>query len=212
MSRKAGIIISLLLALLFTMLVTLGANAKYRQVSKGVTVVRAAQFIPAGAEIKPEMLETASVPAQAANGMAAKPEEVAGKVAAVSMVKGQYVWKDAVKEGKGLKDGYVLVYVPVDLSSSAAVLAGDVVDVFAVEKSSAGMSTKLLVQGVRVLHSLNQDGTEIEPGKDSGVSPVPASRAPASVGLEVPKEVASQVVQYASAKAVYLARSAVPGA
>ncbi|GAF24702.1 transcription elongation factor [Moorella thermoacetica Y72] len=212
MSRKAGIIISFLLALLFTMLVTLGANAKYRQVSKGVTVVRAAQFIPAGAEIKPEMVETASVPAQAAIGMATSVDEVAGKVAAVSMVKDQYVWKEAVKEGKGLKDGYVVVYVPVDLSSSAAVVAGDVVDVFAVEKSSAGTSTKLLAQGVRVLHSLNQDGSEIEPGKGGGVSPVPASRAPASVGLEVPKEVASQVVQYASAKAVYLARSAVPGA
>lgn len=213
MSRKTGIIISFLLALLFTGLVTMGANAKYRQVSKGVTVVRAAQFIPAGTEIKPEMLETASVPAQAAGGMAAKPEEVVGKVAAVSMVKGQYVWKDAVKEGKGLKDGCVVVYVPVDLSSSAAVLAGDIVDVFAVDKTPNGTSTKLLAQGVKVLHSLNQDGTEIEPGKGgSGVSPVPASRAPASVGLEVPKEVAPQVVQYASAKAVYLARSAVPGA
>lgn len=199
---------------MFTGLVTMGANAKYRQVSKGVTVVRAAQFIPAGTEIKPEMLETASVPAQAAEGMAAKPEEVAGKVAAVSMLKGQYVWKDAVKDGKGLKDGFVVVYVPVDLSSSAAVLAGDIVDVFAVDKTPGGTSTKLLAQGVRVLHSLNQDGTEIEPGKGSGggVSPVPASRAPASVGLEVSKEVAPQVVQYASAKAVYLARSAVPGA
>ncbi|WXJ95311.1 hypothetical protein MCACP_17950 [Neomoorella carbonis] len=212
MSRKTGIIISFLLALLFTGLVTMGANAKYRQVSKGVTVVRAAQFIPAGTEIKPEMVETASVPAQAAEGMATSMDEVAGKVAAVSMVKGQYVWKDAVKERKGLKDGYITVFVPVDLSSSAAVVAGDVVDVFAVEKNPNGTNTRLLAQGVRVLHSLNQDGSEIEPGKGGGVSPVPASRAPASVGLEVPKEVASQVVQYASAKAVYLARSAVPGA
>lgn len=214
MSRKAGIIISLFLALLFTMLVTLGANAKYRQMSKGVTVVRVTQFIPAGAEIKPEMLEIASVPAQAAEGMATKPEEVAGKVAAVSMLKGQYVWKDAVKEGKGLRDGFVVVYIPVDLSSSAAVLSGEAVDVYAIDKTAGGApAARLLAQGVRVLHSLNQDGTEIEPGKGgSGVSPVPASRAPASVGLEVPKEVAPQVVQYASTKAVYLARSAVPGA
>jgi Flp pilus assembly protein CpaB len=192
----------------------MGANAKYRQASRTVNVVRAAEFIPAGAEIKPEMVEVVSIPAQAANGMATSPEEVTGKVAAVSMVKGQYIWKEAVREGKGLKDGHVVVYVPVDLSSSAAVLAGEVVDVYGIDKAAGGASTaKLLAQGVRVLHSLNQDGNEVEPVKSGGgLSPVPASRAPASVGLEVPKEVAPQVVQYASAKAVYLARSAVPGA
>lgn len=176
-------------------------------------MVRAAQFIPAGAEIKPEMVEVVPIPAQAANGVATALEEVVGKAAAVSMVKGQYIWKEALREGKGFRDGYTVVYVPVDLSSSAAVLAGDVVDVYGIDKGAGGAPTaRLLAQGVRVLHSLNQDGNEVEPAKSGGISPVPASRAPASVGLEVPKEVAPQVVQYASAKAVYLARSAVPGA
>ncbi|QGP93378.1 hypothetical protein MGLY_27860 [Neomoorella glycerini] len=199
--------------MLFTGLVTIGANARYRQASKTVNVVRAAQFITAGSEIKPEMVEKVPVPAQAASGMATAVEEVAGRVATVSMVKGQYVWKDAVREGKGLKEGYVVVYVPVDLSSSAAVLAGEVVDVYAIDKTAGGApAAKLLAQGVRVLHSLGQDGVEIEPGKSGGISPVPASKSPVSVGLEVPKDVAAQLVQYASAKAVYLARSAVTGA
>ncbi|MBE3582133.1 MAG: hypothetical protein IMW96_10980 [Thermoanaerobacteraceae bacterium] len=192
----------------------MGANVRYKQASKTVNVVRATQFIPAGSEIRPEMVEVVPVPSQAVEGMATALEEVTGKVAAVSMVKGQYIWQEAVREGKGLRDGYTVVFVPVDLSSSAAVLAGEVVDVYGVEKGSGGSTAaKLLAQGVRVLHSLNQDGVEIEPGKAGGsLAPVPASRAPASVGLEVPKEVALQVVQYASDRAVYLARSAVPGA
>ncbi|MGI9951351.1 SAF domain-containing protein [Moorellaceae bacterium AZ2] len=192
----------------------MGANAKYREATKTVTVVRATQFIPAGSEIRPEMVEVVSVPAQAAEGMVTAPEEVTGKVAAVSMVKGQYIWQDAVREGKGLQDGYTVVYVPVDLSSSAAVLAGEVVDVYGIEKGSGGATTaRLLAQKVRVLHSLNQDGVEIEPGKEnSGLASMPVSKTPASVGLELPKEVAQQVVQYASGKAVYLARSGVPGA
>jgi len=206
LSRKIGIILSLFLSLAFTFLIVVTANAKYEKAVETVTVARAAEYIPAGSEITRDMVKGAEVPRPAASGLAGV-EETVGRVAKVSMVKNQYVYKTGIEEGKPIRAGCVEVFVPVDLASSACAVPGQYVNVHKVNKDG---TAPVILKGVRVLHSLNSQGSNTE--ESSGGLDVMRDSRPSAVGLEVPQELAEKVVFAASEKAIYLTRCSVPPA
>lgn len=204
MKKPVVIGICLLLAVVFTFLIQLSANKKYAQATRAVDGYRAAEFIAAGQEIKPEDVEKVKVPESVAG---VDTGEVAGKTAAVSMVKGQYIYQDALTETKGIRQGYVGVYIPTDLSSSAGALAGDTVDVCAVVKTGPIAEGYVIIENARVLASVDSSGSLITPARTSGVGELAgASKVAAAVQIEVPREREAQVVQLASQKALYLVK------
>ncbi|MGB9825646.1 MAG: hypothetical protein ACPLRU_03135, partial [Desulfofundulus sp.] len=74
MSRKAGIVVSLVLALLFTALIVGSANKKYNQAVEKVQAVQVTEFIPAGAEINDGNTKAVEVVKSAAGGLASVQE------------------------------------------------------------------------------------------------------------------------------------------
>lgn len=208
MSRKTGIIVSLILAVVFTLGIMFATNQKYADVKRTVDAVKTVQFIPQGSAIKPEQITTVKVPEALAKDMVRTPDEVVGKTARVSLVEGQYIYKNTV-EGTPKNPSMVEVCVPVDLSSSANVTAGDVVDVYMTDKGAEGRPAQLIYQGARVLHSYDQQGKEISPVEKQNLTEAASpqnTRVPAAVGLEVSKEAASALVNACSKKAVYLVK------
>lgn len=203
MTRKVGIAVSLVLALVFTFLIVSAAGKGEEQ---KVKVARAKDFVAAGEALTPEKIEAAEVPKSAAEG-AVSVEEAAGKPVKVSLVKGQLVYRDSLDEGAALRPGYVEVYVPVDLASSAMVLPGQLVNVYAVAKQQGGEPV-LLLGRVRVLHAVASQGEAVGSVKQGVVAAAQMTNVPAAVGLEIPLDKAAQLAQLASQKAVYLGRVA----
>lgn len=210
MSRKIVIIVSLILAVVFTLLIFRSANVKYAELRKTVDVVKVTQFIPAGAEIRADQVTTVKMPEAVGKEFVTDPGQVIGKAAKVSLVEGQYVFPGTVGD-VARKPEMVEVHVPVDLPASADVVAGDVVDVFAVLKGQQeAAQAALLYRGARVLHSLDQSGSELSPVENKGVGQVagpPGNKVPVSVGLEVSREAAPAIVQAASQKRIYLVKT-----
>ncbi|MBO8128248.1 MAG: hypothetical protein H0Z39_03490 [Peptococcaceae bacterium] len=212
MSKKAAIIVSVVLALVFTVLVTANANRRFAEATRTVEVVQTTQYIPAGAMVDPDDIKLVKVPDEIAAGLIQDPDKVVGKITRVGLVKGQYIWEDTVGPGLPCRPGYIEVHVPTDLSSSACVIAGDRVNVYPINKSAVYSetppSTKPLAEGLRVLHSYDQSGQEIDPVKRSVLKEVATSgkNVAVSVALEVPKDMADQIVKFASHKAIYLTK------
>lgn len=204
MSRKVGIIVSLVLALVFALLIVNAANRKYNEMAQKVQVAQAADYIPAGSEINESSLKAVEVPKYIAGGLATV-QEAAGKTAKVSMVKGQYVYKEALDTAGALRPGYVEVFVPVDLSSSAYALAGQTVNVHIVNKDSK--TAPLVLENVRVLHCLDNQGGDVGSGGNALTEAAARKNEPASVGIEVPKDKAEMVVYAAKENMVYLTRA-----
>ncbi|AEG15982.1 SAF domain protein [Desulfofundulus kuznetsovii DSM 6115] len=208
MNRRVIIIVSLVLAVLFTLLLVRGVNARYAELKKTVDVVRTTGFIPAGSEIKPGQVTTVRVPEIVGKDLIRDPKDVIGKAPKVSLVGGQYIFQGTL-EPVARKPGTVEVHVPVDLSGSAFAVAGDVVDVYAFSRDNSG-GASLICKGARVLHAYDQTGSEVssleKKGPAQAVAP-PGSKAPASIGLEVPGDVVPAVVQAASQKRIYLVKS-----
>ncbi|MDI6906429.1 MAG: SAF domain-containing protein [Thermoanaerobacterales bacterium] len=220
MNKRLVIVGCVIAALVFTILIQVSAGRRVVEAKRTVDAVQTTRYIPAGAEIPRDAVKAVKVPEAIGASLIPKPEDVAGKVARVALVEGQYVWKDSVGVGRACRPGFVEVYVPVDLSSSACVIAGETVDVYPIAKSAGEMPmpTTPLAQGLRVLHSLDQSGKEIDPTKRATLSKMAGTdrNIPVSVGLEVPQAFAQQIVSFASKKAVYLAKcpppEATPGA
>ena len=209
MNRKVVIAICLVLAIVFTMLISRSINGKYAELRKNVSAVKVTQFIPAGSEIRADQVTAVQIPEAVGKEFVTDPSQVIGKAAKVSLVEGQYITPGAVGDAARRPDA-VEVDVPVDLSSSAAVFAGDVVDVFAVSKSPQETAQAApLYRGARVLHSFDQNGGELSPVEKKGVQAAgpPGAKVPASVGLEVSKEAAPAIVQAASQKRIYLVKT-----
>lgn len=203
MTKKIGIVVSLVLALVFTILIINTANKNYRQVAQKVQVALTQNAVPAGSKITPDDVKAVEVYKSAAQGLAPV-EEAVGKAAKVSMIGGQYVYRDALEPGGGLLSGYVEVFVPVELASSALAAPGQAVDVHIVSKEK--QSAPALIKGVRVLHAVDSQGNAV--GLKSGSSPmeVVQNNGPAAVGLAIPQEQAEAVVLAASQKTIYLTR------
>lgn len=204
MSRKLGIIISLVLALIFTLLIVGAANKKYAQATKTVEVVQATQFIPYGEKLTAGNTKTVKVVKSAAKGLAG-PEDIKGKTAKVSMIKGQYVYKESLDTAEPLRPGYVEVFIPVDLSSSAYALAGQRVNVHIINKENG--TAPAVLKNVRVLHCLDNQGEPVGDGGNVITKAAARKNEPASVGLEIPADKAEMVVHAASAKLIYLTRT-----
>ena len=207
MGRKVVIVACLFLAVFLTLIIYRGANVKYSEYRKTVDVVKVAQFIPAGSEIRADQVTTVKMPEAVSKDFVADVNQVVGKAAKVSLVEGQYITSGVVGDVARRPD-LVEVDVPVDLSSSAAVFAGDVVDVLAVDKNQQAAQAFVVCRGAKVLHSYDSNGAELSPieRKAQAVGP-PGARVPASVGLEVPKELAPVIVQAASQKRIYLVKT-----
>lgn len=203
MSRKAGIAMSLILALVFTFLIVGASNRKYNEATRSVEVAQAVRYIPVGTELTEDDMKAVRVVKSAAKGLASV-KEALGKTAKVPMLKGQYVYRDALDTAKALRPGYVEVFVPVDLSSSACSFSGQTVNVHIVDKE--GKVAPMVLENVHVLHSLTSQGQNVGE-KEGGIAGGAQSGGPASVGVEVPKDKAEIVVQAAAAKQIYLVRS-----
>jgi Flp pilus assembly protein CpaB len=211
LKRVVLVVVCLLFALVLTLLIVRGANVKYSEYRKTVNVVKAVRFIPAGSEIRADQVTTVKMPEAVGKEFVSDVNQVVGRAAKVSLVEGQYLTPGVVGDTARRPDA-VEVDVPVDLSSSAAVFAGDVVDILAVDKNQQAAQALVIYRGAKVLHSYDTNGAEISPveKKAQAVGP-PGGKVPASVGLEVPKEVAPAVVQAASQKRIYLVKTSPAG-
>lgn len=208
MQRKPIIIVFLvLLALLFTAMIWIGANRKYTIATKTVEGYQAAAFIAAGAEIKDSDVKKVKIPESASGEIATG--DIVGKSAVVSMVQGQYIYTSALSDSKGLRPGYVAVRIPTDLSSSAGAITGDTVDICAVNKGSAAQGAPdgvVIYESATVLSSVDNNGNLIAPGKkEGGMSVTSGTQVPAAVEVEVPKNMEQTITKLASSKSLYLA-------
>lgn len=204
MSKKTGIIISLVLAFVFTVLIVMAANHKYAQVTQKVQVAQATQFIPAGKEITDQDVKQVDVLKTDANGLA-QFKDVIGKTTSVSILQGQYVYQNGLSTAKTLKSGYVEIYVPVDPSSSAFAMPGDLVNVHIIDKKN-GQSSEVL-KNVLVLDCRNSQGDEVTVGNSQDLTKVTAQQnIPTSVGLMVPAGNSDSIIYAASDKDVYLTK------
>lgn len=204
MNKRVGIIISLVLAMVLTVLIVSSANKKYNQVAEKVGVVQVVEFIPAGTEINDTNVKTVQTAKSATQGLA-DIQEVMGKTAKVSMVKEQYIYKDALDNAKAIRPGNVEVFVPVDLSSSAYAIPGQMVNVYIVNKE--GKAAPLILENIRVLHCLDNQGENVGDGGNDISKAAARKNEPSSVGLEIPKDKSEMVVFAASSKLVYLTRT-----
>lgn len=211
MSKKVIVIISIVLAIIFTFAVVRSTNVKYASLKKTVDIVKTTQYIPAGSEIMADQITTIKIP-EAVNeqmNFVKNAADIVGKTAKVSLVKGQMVSQDTV-DNMPLRPGMLEVHVPVDISSSAAVIAGDTVDVFATEKNQQGVSTEKIYTAARVLHSFDQSGKEISPIPIGSMAGPPGAQVPVSVALEVSENAVIKIITVAAKKSIYLAKT-LPG-
>lgn len=208
MNRKVAIIVSIILALIFGLAYARSINVKYDNLKKTVEVVKVEKFIPPGSEIKTEQVTTVKIPESVGRDLVKSADEVVGKASKVGLVEGQYILPGTL-DNAARRQGMVEIHVPVDISSSAFVAAGDVVDVFLTDKGQAAITAVPLYQGAKVMHSYDQSGSEISPvnNKNIGITGPPGSRVPVSVGLDISRESAGTIAQAASKKSIYLVKS-----
>ncbi|KUK11517.1 MAG: SAF domain protein [Clostridia bacterium 41_269] len=202
MSRKISVVVSFVLALIFTLLIVVSANKKYNEAVKTVEVAQVTKYISVGDELGRSNIKSVKAQKSAAKNLASY-EEAVGKTAKVSMIKGQYVYKNALASGKEARKGFVEVFVPVDLSSSAYAFPGQKVSVYIINKDTGESS--LVLKGARVLHALTSQGDSIGDTGGGKMAEMKSSQ-PASIGLEVPPEHAGKIVKAAAEKKVYLVR------
>ena len=88
------------------------------------------QYIPAGKKITKDDIKMDRVPEKMAINLVQKADGVVGKTILVSLVKDQYIWKKAIAQGEAKKEGYIQVFIPTDLPSSACVIAGELVVIY----------------------------------------------------------------------------------
>jgi Flp pilus assembly protein CpaB len=194
------------LAIICTLAIKANAARKYAAAARTVKVVQAVEFIPAGEQIDAGMVKAIDVPAQIAQGLEDNPAAVVGRSARVSILQGQYLMQDDV-DTQGRDPGTVEVYVPVTVPSSACVLPGEYVDVY--QKGTNNGPATLLVAKAKVLHTVDSNARQTEPGKSAGPTAAMGSSTVAAVGIEVPGAQAAAVVSAASQNAAYLALSAI---
>jgi Flp pilus assembly protein CpaB len=207
LNRKTGIIIALVLALISTLAINVSANRKYATATKAVKAIQATQFIPAGETITSAMVKAVDVPERFAQGLATGDVAgVIGKSVKVSAWKGQYLMQDAL-DNQGRDPGFVEVFFPVTVPSSACVLPGEYVDVY--QKASNNSPSALLCQKALVLHTVDSTAKQTEPGKSTGPTAAMGNSTVSAVGIEIPRAQAVQVVSAASQNEVYLVLSAV---
>lgn len=201
-SRKKGIFVAIVLTLIFTALITIGANSKNIEAKEEVLVAK--RSIPFGATVGEADFEKISVSKSISKNMVTDPAELKEKTLILPVGKGQFLYKDSLRKGQALRPGYSEVYIEVDLHKSALALPGEFVDLVPIDNSYDGMPKEAICKKVRVLHAVDTKGWDIDPllstdnvskglkGEDK--------KYPVTVGLEVPSQLVTQVVPYADKK------------
>ncbi|OPY63682.1 MAG: hypothetical protein A4E56_00405 [Pelotomaculum sp. PtaU1.Bin065] len=207
-SKKVGIVISLILALLFTTIIVAKANHRNSELNEKVQVARATHYIPAGSAINAQDVNSVDMVKSYADGLV-QYNDVIGKTTRVSILKDQYIYSDGLSTAGFLKQGYVEVYMPVQINSSAFALPGDRVDVYIVNKNTK-TSAKALSAAL-VIDSLDNQGKEVEIGETDRSKVTSRQDHPSAVGIMVPEESAAQIVAAADEKNVYLVKCAPEG-
>jgi len=209
LNKKIAILISLVLAVVFTLGIMWTANSRYKEAAQTTEVVQATRYIPVGEKISEPDIKTVEVQKDIAAGMITNRDEIIGKAPAVSLVEGQYIFKGSLGDGVSKESGLKEVFIPVDISSSAMVMPGERVDIHLVDRNNREAETApLLYERARVLHVKDQQGSEITPGSSAlKEARSPRGNVPVTVGVEVPGDIAGKLVQYAYNDAVYLVRT-----
>jgi hypothetical protein len=202
-NRTTGIAIALIIAIVCTIMIYVSANKKYTEATKSVEILQATQFIPAGQKLDSGMFKSINVPIQVAQNLATI---AAGQFAIVPILQGQMLMKDDLA-ATGRGPGYVEVYVSVNVPSSACVMSGDIVDVYATGENND--PSVLLCARAEVLDVVDANAKETEQGKTSSiVSSVSSGGTAVAVGVAIPSDQAANVVGPASRKQIYLVKSA----
>ncbi|MCL6478552.1 MAG: hypothetical protein K6T65_09045 [Peptococcaceae bacterium] len=207
MERKKlfAVLISLVIALIVTLVIVHASNAKYVQASKTVTAYEAVGFIPARTPVQKDQVKEVRVPASL-NGLA---KDVVGKSLLTSVMPGNLIFQNQVSQTpENLKPGWVSVTVPVTLASSGDATAGDTVDVYATGGNNNQPASKL-ASDVEVLAVFDSGGNYVTLGSDSGVAGViknGANKVPAAVTLMVPLDRVQDIIANAKQPGVHLVR------
>lgn len=208
--------VPLVLALVTFGLSLVSGTYAYHTMLRTVPVLTAVADIPAGAELKPDMVQVVRVPAggrpvQALFG----PGQVVGKYAAVPVLAEQTLTTRHLAEQAPLADpmaaalapGERIVSVPVksDAVLGGAMRPGDLVDVAAAWPGQDGKPgpVEVLATGVRVIDLRNAAGQSTQ--ATSGDESTPESAVPSAVLLQVSGQQARSLVGAVESKAaIYL--------
>lgn len=194
------------LAVILTLAINVSATRKYAAVTRTTRVIQATQFIPAGEMINAGMVKAVDVPAQVAQELVTGDVTgVIGKSVKVSIMKDQYLMNDDL-DTSGRDPGTTEIYVTVTVPSGAWAMPGDYVDVW--QKGQQNSPGVLLIAKAKVLHTVDSNAKQTEPGK-STVTGAMGNSAAVAVGIEVPSDQVVKVVGPASQNQIYLVRSAV---
>ena len=228
MSRKLGLIVSLLLAIVSTGLIVHGARQVYRDVARTAEVVVLVRDLPAGTEIQAGDVELKTVPETVAVGWLTAAEQSVGKITRIGLLEGQFLSERALRLGYVKEPGHVGVVINVTLASSAVVSAGDLVDIHVVKKEQVEqrdwqaleeevqeeLVTVVLAHNIRVLRVLTAEGKDVpiapaeEGALDMGIG---GNIRTAAVLLEIPGEKATSIVYHALEGEIYLVQSTTGG-
>ncbi|MBM7854946.1 Flp pilus assembly protein CpaB [Desulfohalotomaculum tongense] len=228
MSRKIGIMVSLVLAIIFTGAIVVTSNINLKKETKTVEVLQTTRFIPVGTEITAGDVKTVKVPEKIADNLVKNLEDVKGKVTAQSIGKNQYIFKNSVILSKPIRPGYCQLVIPTDLIKSCFVTPGEEVDLYLVVgmdereeyelgfKETTKTIKKLLHEpiysGAKVLRVLDSDGNDIEPVKNSSAleeisNPTGKKSIPAAIAVEVSQKRISELITYAEDERIYVVKS-----
>ncbi len=228
MNRKLGVIVSLLLAIVFTGLIVHGARQAYEDVARTAEVVVLLRDLPKGTQIQAGDLELKTVPEAIAADWLTAVEQSASKITRIGLLKGQFLSERALRAGYVKELGHVGIVIDVALASSAVVSAGDLVDIHVVikeEKRDAGwqhdapeeeeeeeeFTTVVLAHNIRVLRVLTAEGRDVSvvPKKEGALDiGVGGNVRTAAVMLEISEEKATSIVYHALEGEIYLVQSA----
>lgn len=221
LSRKFGIIVSLIMALVFTGLIIHGGRQAYKIATETVDIVVLTQDVPAGAEILAKNVSLKAVSPDIAAGKISCVKEAVGKIAKVGLLEGQFLNPRALRVGYVKEPGNVGVVIDVELASSAVVSAGDLVDIHVVvehcdqveweEDKVIERVSYVLAGGIRVLSVLTAEGAEVPvvPVCDAALDiDLGGVTRTAAVMLEIPEEKATSIVFHAMKGEIHLVRSA----
>ncbi len=202
-TRKRAIAISFILALVFTTLITIGANSKNIAENKKVEVMVAKRTLPFGTSVTPADYEKVQVPESMSKNMVADPDFFTGKTLILPVGQGHYIYQDSFREGLARRPGYSEVFIEVDLHKSALALPGEYVDLVPIDTRNDVARPEPIARSVRVLHAVDSKGWDIDPLMKNGVAQGLKNedkKYPVTVGIEISPDLVTAVVPYADKK------------
>ncbi len=204
-----GIIVAIIATLIFGGLFMFYTQRELHSETKTVGAFQAKKFIPMGTPITDKEVEKIEVPVKIAKNLVTDSKYFDGKITTQNIGKEQYIFTNSLATGLVIRPGYGEVYIPTDLSKSAMAIPGELVDLYPIDRSSEGIELPPIFEQARVIHSLDQEGNDIDPGRGEALKNMAAKgdKIPVAIGIELPKDKISKVVLYAYNKNIYLVKS-----